>query len=132
VFRRGFAALLLFSGVAVLGYAGFQYGAMLIEQRHLQALWRQQQRMYSAFGHRSAVLHENSLTRLTIPAIQLSAVIVEGTDPLSLLIGPGHLTGTALPGQTGNAVVSAHRETFFRNIMDLLIRPITAGLRPHS
>ena len=29
------------------------------------------------------------------------------------------MTGTAEPGEPGNAVVSAHRDTFFRNITDL-------------
>jgi sortase A len=118
--RRRLSAILLLSGAAALGYVGFQYGATLVEQRHLQALWMQQQRISSATIRRtSAAVRENSLTRLTVPSIDLSAVIVEGTDPLSLLIGPGHLTGTALPGEAGNAVVSAHRDTFFRNIVYL-------------
>jgi LPXTG-site transpeptidase (sortase) family protein len=118
--RRHLAPLLLFSGVAVLGYVGFQYGAMLFEQRHLQALWREQQRTNRSVAPRSLVVrHESSLTRISIPSIQLSAVIVEGTDSFSLLLGPGHLIGTAQPGDPGNSVVSAHRDTFFRKIVNL-------------
>ncbi len=117
VFGRYFAPLLMFSGIVVLGYAGFQYGSMLYEQRHLQALWRQQQRAHGP-GYRAAVEY-SGLTRISIPSIDLSAVIVEGTDLYSLLIGPGHLTGTAHPGESGNAVVSAHRDTFFRRIKQL-------------
>jgi sortase A len=120
VVRRSFAPLLLFSGVALLGYAGFQYGAMLLEQRHLQALWRDQQKSRSAVNRRSSVsLAESGLTRITIPSIDFSAVIVEGTDLYAMMIGPGHLVGTAEPGEPGNSVVSAHRDTFFRNIMKL-------------
>lgn len=115
VIRRCVAPILLFSGVAVLGYAGFQYGAMLYEQRHLQALWWQQQN-HAVVQHQIA---EGALTRISIPSIDFSAVIVEGTDLYSLMIGPGHLTGTALPGEPGNAVVSAHRDTFFRHIVKL-------------
>ncbi len=118
--RRYVAPLLLFSGVAVLGYAGFQYGAMLFAQRHLQALWREQQKGERAAGVRTPIaLRDSDLTRLSIPRLQLSAVIVEGTDMLSLMIGPGHLTGSAQPGEPGNAVISAHRDTFFREIMAL-------------
>lgn len=118
--RRSFAPILLFSGVALLGYAGFQYGTMLLEQRHLQALWRDQQKSKPAMGRSTSVsLAESGLTRITIPSIQFSAVIVEGTDLYSMMIGPGHLTGTAEPGEAGNAVVSAHRDTFFRNITKL-------------
>jgi sortase A len=118
--HRYLAPLLLFSGIAVLGYAGFQYGAMFFEQRHLQALWREQQEMRPAGIHHAPVaLRQSGLTRISIPSIHFSAVIVEGTDVFSMLIGPGHLAGTAQPGEAGNAVVSAHRDTFFRNIMDL-------------
>jgi sortase A len=118
VVGRYLAPLLLFSGIAVLGYAGFQYGAMLYQQRQLQALWRQQQRTNHGPDHRSAAEY-GGLTRITIPSIDLSAVIVEGTDLYSLMIGPGHLVGTAQPGGSGNAVVSAHRDTFFRHISNL-------------
>jgi sortase A len=116
---RYFAPLLLFSGIAVLGYVGFEYGAMIYEQRHLQELWGEQQKVSHETVHRSA-MEVGGLTRIRIPSIDLSAVIVEGTDVYSLLIGPGHLTGTALPGDPGNAVISAHRDTFFRHIRKLV------------
>ncbi len=117
VIERYFAPLLVFSGIGVLGYAGFQYGVMIYQQRHLQTIWRWQQKP----GHGSASRAEyGGLTRISIPSIGLSAVIVEGTDMYSLLIGPGHLTGTAQPGESGNAVVSAHRDTFFHSIRKLV------------
>jgi sortase A len=37
--------------------------------------------------------------------------IVEGTGLAQLATGPGHVTGTALPGQIGNFAVAAHRVT---------------------
>jgi sortase A len=120
VIGRHIGPLLLSSGIVILGYAGFQYGAMIYEQRQLQARWREQQRVQRADEqHSLTALRENGLARISIPSIQLSAVIVEGTDHDSLLMGPGHLTGTAEPGEPGNAVVSAHRDTFFRKITDL-------------
>ncbi len=119
-FRRRLAPVLLFSGVAILGFVGLQYGVMILEQRHLQALWQAQQGADRTRRHPATVsIRDSSLSRLTIPAIDVSAVIVEGTDPLSLMIGPGHMTGTALPGDLGNTVISAHRETFLRKVMSL-------------
>jgi LPXTG-site transpeptidase (sortase) family protein len=38
--------------------------------------------------------------------------VVEGTTAEHLRQGPGHLVGTALPGNLGNAVVSGHRTTW--------------------
>ncbi len=37
--------------------------------------------------------------------------IVEGTGLPQLALGPGHVPGTALPGQVGNFAVAAHRVT---------------------
>jgi sortase A len=57
---------------------------------------------------------------LDIPAIGLSnVVIVEGTSPENLTLGPGHLPDTPLPGQAGISVVFGRRATFggpFRNL----------------
>jgi len=60
-----------------------------------------------------------TLTRLTIPSIKLDAVVVEGVNHKDLLMGPGHIPDTAEPGQLGNSVISAHRDTFFRHIHEL-------------
>ena len=59
------------------------------------------------------------LTRLYIPSIKLDAVVVEGTTRRALLMGPGHLKQTPEPGENGNSVISAHRDTFFRHIYEL-------------
>src|SRR5262245_59246295 len=54
--------------------------------------------------------------KLLIPELNLSVMILEGTDRWTLNRGVGHIEGTALPGKTGNVGVSAHRDGFFRNL----------------
>jgi sortase A len=49
---------------------------------------------------------------LRIPAIGIDQIFVEGTNTNDLRKGPGHYTGTPLPGQTGNAAVAGHRTTY--------------------
>lgn len=39
-------------------------------------------------------------------------VVVEGVSTADLQKGPGHIPGTALPGEVGNAVLSGHRTTY--------------------
>ena len=39
-------------------------------------------------------------------------VVVEGVRVADLKKGPGHIPGTAMPGQVGNLVVSGHRTTY--------------------
>ena len=54
------------------------------------------------------------LGRLEIPSLHLSTPILDDDDTPSLLLGAGHIRGTALPGGLGNFVVAAHRDTYFR------------------
>jgi sortase A len=52
-----------------------------------------------------------ALGRIIIPAAQVDWMVVEGVSPDDLAQGPGHMPGTAMPGQPGNAVISGHRTT---------------------
>ena len=49
----------------------------------------------------------------------MDAIVVEGASRKQLSIGPGHMIDTAMPGEPGNAVITGHRDTFFRNIYEL-------------
>ncbi|CAN5692575.1 hypothetical protein BH18ACT6_BH18ACT6_10620 [soil metagenome] len=57
--------------------------------------------------------------RIVIGKIGLDAVLFEGVDRETLQLGPGHMPGTPLPGQPGNAVISGHRTTYGRPFFDL-------------
>lgn len=52
------------------------------------------------------------LGRLTIPAIGVDVIVVEGTGRGDLREGPGHWPETPMPGSGGNFVVSGHRTTY--------------------
>jgi sortase A len=49
---------------------------------------------------------------LKIERIGVDQVLVEGADRVDLRRGPGHLPGSALPGQPGTMLVSGHRSTY--------------------
>lgn len=91
---------------------------MFWSQRQLQRQWAEQQSKHTMEPEQTASI-DDGLTRLSIPKIDLTAVVVEGTTYRSLLLGPGHLEDTVAPGETGNSVISAHRDTFFRRIYEL-------------
>ena len=52
--------------------------------------------------------------RLEIPRLRLSAIVLEGSDSRTLDLGVGRIPETAEPGESGNVVLSGHRDTFFR------------------
>jgi sortase A len=56
------------------------------------------------------------ISRIEIPRLGVSAVIVEGLKPRDLTLAIGHVPGTALPGEAGNVAIAGHRDTFFRKI----------------
>lgn len=116
--RRHLSAILIVVGVLLLGYVSVEYGDMFWTQHQLQKQWADQQRIQSAHPGSQTAL-DDGLTRLSIPKIDLAAVVVEGTGHHQLLLGPGHIKDTAAPGENGNAVISAHRDTFFRHIYEL-------------
>lgn len=59
------------------------------------------------------------VARLVIPAIDLDEIVLEGVGPMELNGGPGHFPGSVLPGEAGNAIVSAHRDRHFRRFGEL-------------
>jgi sortase A len=44
----------------------------------------------------------------------LSVLVADGDDADTLRVAAGHVSGTALPGAKGNAVLAGHRDTAFR------------------
>ena len=50
--------------------------------------------------------------KIIIPKIDVEWVVNEGTDTATLKRGPGHYTGTALPGEVGACVIAGHRTTY--------------------
>jgi len=111
---------LIFIGLLLLGYVSAEYGQMFWGQHRLVRQWEaQQQRATTPNDGKQSVVVDDGLTRLTIPKIDFSAVVVEGTTRHSLLLGPGHIKSTAAPGESGNSVITGHRDTFFRHIYEL-------------
>ena len=50
--------------------------------------------------------------KMSIPKIEIEAIVGEGTDSQSLKNGPGYETLTPLPGDEGRCTISGHRTTY--------------------
>lgn len=46
---------------------------------------------------------------IQIPRLGVEQVVVQGSGPAELRAGPGHLRGTAMPGEPGNAAIAGSR-----------------------
>jgi LPXTG-site transpeptidase (sortase) family protein len=116
--RRIISLALIVIGVVLLGYVAGEYWGMYRTQKNLEAEWQRQAATISVPG-KAPVSPDQLLTRLQIPKIQVDAIVVEGASRRELSEGPGHMKQTAQPGETGNAVITGHRDTFFRHIYEL-------------
>src|SRR5580658_11275157 len=64
--------------------------------------------------------HEGEVVgQLEIPRLGVSVVVVEGADSGDLKHAVGHITGTSLPGESGNVGIAGHRDTFFRPLRSI-------------
>ena len=61
------------------------------------------------------------VARLSAPRQGVEMIVLADASGRSLAFGPGHVAGTAPPGEIGNTVLSGHRDTQFRFLEDLVL-----------
>jgi sortase A len=82
-----------------------------------QSLWSEtRKRKYAELSNSGT-----PLAVLEIERLSLQVPVFAGTDPVTLNRGAGIVDGTAYPDETGNMVVSAHRDSFFRALKDIAV-----------
>ena len=59
------------------------------------------------------------LARLKVERLGVDQIVLSGASGRTLAFGPGHIPGTATPGEAGNSVISGHRDTHFRFLQKL-------------
>ncbi len=108
--------LLVLAGVyAYIHYTNRRAAAA---QEELFRRWEQ----HPAAPEKERVSVGDGIARVRVPRLKLDAIVVELNgldDSVNLKRGPGHIPGTAYPGQQGNCVISGHRTTYgapFRHI----------------
>ena len=129
--RRRFAGLmLLFGGGTVTSYVAARYAEGALAQDQARRRWdaRAAHIAVGAALEKSGrllagqpILEGTPVARLVIPRIGVDAIVLEGVGSDELNGGPGHYPGTPLPGDLGNAIISAHRDRHFRRLGDLVI-----------
>ena len=120
--RRTIGIVSLAAGALLLAYTGTSYARGAIARAGARAEWAAIEARQTRLDG-IARLDERRPTstaigapigRIVVPSIGLDEVVVEGVDDETLNAGPGHLPGSVLPGEAGNAVISAHRDRHFR------------------
>jgi sortase A len=122
--RKHLGLALYVSGGLMLSFAGGRYALGVSRADSAREAWDQAQAKAAVAMARDAALHHGiretlvagaPMARLQIPRIGLDAIVLEGVDDDELNAGPGHLPGSAFPGEPGNSVISAHRDRHFNH-----------------
>jgi len=61
------------------------------------------------------------VARLYAKSGQIDLIVLAGGSGRTLAFGPGHLSASALPGESGNSVIAGHRDTHFNFLRDIEI-----------
>jgi sortase A len=146
---RSVGVALTLLAVAILGFVGYLYFLSGVQEARAQTTLyaRLQGELGQAIAPAGPAIPGHPVTPaslgavpgdpvalLDIQAIHVNnMVVVEGTSPENLTLGPGHLRDTPLPGQAGISVIFGRRATFggpFGNLPELskgdLITTITS------
>jgi sortase A len=126
---RSVGVALTLLAVVVLGFVGYLYFLSGVQEARAQTT------LYAGFQYQLSqaiaptgpigatgqpVAAGSPIALLDIPAIGIkNMVVVQGTSPENLTLGPGHLRDTPLPGQAGISVVFGRRATFGAPFSDL-------------
>jgi sortase A len=112
---RCVAASLLLLAVLIVGFVAYLLGVSGIQEAGAQS------RLYTTLaaqlsqdiGPLGPTTPGAPVAVMDIPSIGMrDLVVVEGTSPENLTLGPGHLRNTPLPGQLGLSVIYGRRATF--------------------
>ncbi len=110
-FRISLAALI----VAVLAIAGYFLYQWIYARNAQSELANQWEQVPIGVDLSSTIRPGDVVGVIRIPKIGLEAYLVELSNPedrANLNRGPGHIQGTAWPGEVGNCVIAGHRVTY--------------------
>jgi sortase A len=104
-------------GIFALGYAGF----VCADSHAYQALEMKRISQAGRFAEPRVLVEGDVIGEIQVPRVGLSAIVVQGASPANLRRAVGHLSKSALPGESGNVALAAHRDTFFRPLRDIQV-----------
>jgi len=70
------------------------------------------------------------VARLQIADRSVDLFVLAGADGRAIAFGPGHVFGTAMPGERGNSVIGGHRDTHLAFLRDLAPGSLLSVQRP--
>jgi LPXTG-site transpeptidase (sortase) family protein len=124
IVRKAIGFTFFVSGGLLLSFAAGRYVVGFTRADRARSAWEAAQAKNAVARARAVALNRSPVPapadgtpvgRLVIPRIDLDEIVLEGIETEDLNAGPGHLPGSVMPGERGNAIVSAHRDRHFNH-----------------
>lgn len=121
--RKYFGLSLYVAGGLMLSFSAGRYVTGALGAERARQSWDTAESKVAVALARSAQRHRDDrnpidngtpVARLVIPSIGLDEIVLEGSEELNA--GPGHVPSSALPGESGNAVISGERDRHFNHL----------------
>jgi len=113
------AILILAAGLWFIGGAAWLQGKALLAQALIQRAWTANLDGGEPQARPWSWADTTPVGRLEFVGQRKSMIVLAGDSGRVLAFGPGHRPGSALPGASGNSVISAHRDTHFAVLEEL-------------
>jgi sortase A len=109
IFRVAYYVFLA-CGVVALIYAGYT----IADAHAYQAIEQSRFENPGKIQVHDPVADGDAIGEVQVPRLGLKVIFVQGDSPGILRRAVGHISETAMPGEKGNVVLTAHRDSFFR------------------
>lgn len=117
--RRALTWLCLLAGGVLAAQAAWLPAKAALAQQLLERAWRTSR--VDGGAHRPWPWADVApVARLEVPRLGVTRIVLAGDSGRALAFAPGWSESSALPGRTGLSVVSAHRDTHFRFLRELV------------
>lgn len=108
--------IFLICGGLALGYAAY----VVTEAHAYQAIEQSRFDNPGKTQLHGPAMDGEAIGEVEVPRLGVKVVFVQGDSPRILRRAVGHISDTALPGEKGNVVLTAHRDSFFRPLRHIL------------
>ncbi len=130
------ACLLVAIGGWQVGAAGWIHAKAWLAQRLLASAWHEAEASGAA-AKPWPWADTRPVARLRVPAHGVDQIVLAGGSGSSLAFAPGHVDGSAVPGEPGLSLIGGHRDTHFAFLEDvavgdwLTIESATGEIQPY-
>jgi sortase A len=107
-------------GVGSLGYSGYVFADAHRYQAQQPSAFEESRSGRTSLAQSPRIFADGgTIGEMEIPRLEMKLIVAQGDSPATLQRAVGHVSNSALPGESGNVILAAHRDSFFRPLRNV-------------